>query len=128
MALFAASALVLSWFAPAAHAQSSNSDGEIVISGSPGAIQRSTVVNFSTLPQVQPSPSPPSRAPVRTAMVMATVTQSASTPAAAPTPTRSFAALASNGSAAVPDPQGAAGPNHLMVTLNSEVEIQDKQG
>ena len=43
----------------------------------------------------------------------------------------SFPALADNGAARVvqnPDTQGAVGPNHLMVTLNSEVRIQDRTG
>ncbi|MGH7986511.1 MAG: hypothetical protein ACREQX_09545 [Candidatus Binataceae bacterium] len=125
--LFFAGALAFPWFA-AAHAQSSAGDGDVIISGSPGIAEQPTVVNFDTLPQVRPSASPTPAAPVRGAMMMATTIQSASTPLAAPTPTRSFAAVVSNGSVAVPDTQGAAGPNDLVVTLNSEVEIQDKEG
>jgi hypothetical protein len=40
----------------------------------------------------------------------------------------SFIALSDNGTSIPPDTQGAAGPNNLMVTLNTEVRIQDKSG
>ncbi len=39
----------------------------------------------------------------------------------------SFEALP-NGSVEPPDTHGAAGPNHLMVTLNSSIRIQDRSG
>lgn len=39
-----------------------------------------------------------------------------------------FEALFDNGLIIPPDTMGVAGPNHLMVTLNSEVRIQDKTG
>jgi hypothetical protein len=45
-----------------------------------------------------------------------------------PAPTSSFMALGDNDTAIPPDTQGAAGPNNLMVTLNSQVSIQDKAG
>lgn len=45
-----------------------------------------------------------------------------------PPPSASFEALPSDGSAFNPDTHGAVGPNHLMVTLNSEVRIQDRSG
>ena len=45
-----------------------------------------------------------------------------------PTVTRSFAALGDNGQSIPPDTHGAAGPNHLMVTLNTEVRVQDRTG
>ena len=39
-----------------------------------------------------------------------------------------FAALGDNNTAIPPDTMGAAGPNHLMVMLNSQVRIQSKSG
>jgi uncharacterized repeat protein (TIGR01451 family) len=45
-----------------------------------------------------------------------------------PPPSASFQALSSDGTALNPDTHGAVGPNHLMVTLNSEVLIQDRSG
>ncbi len=45
-----------------------------------------------------------------------------------PMPDTSFLGLADNGSSIPPDVNGAAGPNHIMVTLNTQVRIQDRQG
>ena len=45
-----------------------------------------------------------------------------------PTPAASFLALGDNNTRIPPDTMGAVGPNHLMVTLNSEVRIQNKTG
>jgi hypothetical protein len=51
---------------------------------------------------------------------------------ASPSPVVSFEALrdqnVSGSSFFPPDTMGAAGPNHLMVTLNSQVRIQDRSG
>src|SRR5882724_692498 len=47
---------------------------------------------------------------------------------ASPPVSASFAALGDNGTERVPDTQGAVGPNHLMVTLSSQVRIQDRAG
>jgi hypothetical protein len=47
---------------------------------------------------------------------------------ASPSPTASFPALEDNGTAIPPDTQGAVGPNHLVVTLNSQVKIQTRDG
>jgi hypothetical protein len=49
-------------------------------------------------------------------------------PVSSPAPTMSFAALGDNGTAIPPDTQGTVGLNHVMVTLNSQVRIQDKTG
>jgi N-acetylneuraminic acid mutarotase len=45
-----------------------------------------------------------------------------------PAPASSFAALGDNNTFIPPDTHGAAGPNHLMVTLNSQVRIQNRSG
>jgi hypothetical protein len=61
----------------------------------------------------------------------AIATSSMSLPAAAvnsPAPTAIFEALADNNTKIPPGTMGAAGPNHLMVTLNSEVRIQNRTG
>ena len=49
-------------------------------------------------------------------------------PAPSPVPVASFLALDDNNTAIPPDTHGAVGPNHLMVTLNSQVRIQDRTG
>ena len=52
-----------------------------------------------------------------------------SLPAAnSPAPTTSFQALGDNNGQIPPDTHGAAGPNHLMTTLNTEIRIQNKSG
>jgi len=51
------------------------------------------------------------------------------TPAvASPAPASSFEALGDNNTSIPPDTVGAVGPNHLMVTLNTEVRVQNKSG
>ncbi len=45
-----------------------------------------------------------------------------------PPPAASFAALGDNNTVIPPDVHGAAGPSHLMVTLNSQVRIQNRTG
>ena len=45
-----------------------------------------------------------------------------------PPPQESFAGLMDNGNSIPPDVNGAAGPNHLMQTLNTDVRISDKEG
>ena len=47
---------------------------------------------------------------------------------ASPLPDTSFAGLMDNGTSIPPDVNGAAGPDHLMQVLNTEVRISDKQG
>lgn len=50
------------------------------------------------------------------------------TRAASPAPTANFNALDDNGASIPPDIHAAAGPNHLMVTLNTQYRIQNKTG
>ncbi len=45
-----------------------------------------------------------------------------------PLPDTTFDALYDSGNSIPPDVNGAPGPNHLMVTLNTEVRIQDRDG
>ncbi len=45
-----------------------------------------------------------------------------------PAPAASFLALEDNNTHVPPNTMGAVGPSHLMVTLNSQVRIQDKTG
>ena len=47
---------------------------------------------------------------------------------ASPAPAASFEALPNSPEVEPPDTNGAVGRNHLMVTLNSEVRIQDRSG
>ncbi|HET7436737.1 MAG TPA: fibronectin type III domain-containing protein [Thermoanaerobaculia bacterium] len=48
--------------------------------------------------------------------------------AVSPSPVRSFQAIADDGTIIPPDTMGAAGPKHLMVTLNSQIRIMNKNG
>src|SRR5437868_6365586 len=53
------------------------------------------------------------------------------TPPAVPsaaTLVQSFPGLGDNNTALPPDTSGAAGPNHLMITLNSQVQVQTRGG
>jgi len=45
-----------------------------------------------------------------------------------PLPAKDFLALNDNNNSIPPDVNGAAGPNHLMITLNTEVRIMDRDG
>lgn len=45
-----------------------------------------------------------------------------------PAPDTSFHAMEDNGSSIPPDVNGTVGPDHLMVTLNTGVRIQDREG
>jgi len=47
---------------------------------------------------------------------------------ASPAPLANFAALGDNNTGIPPDTQGAVGPDHLMVTLNTQVRIQSRSG
>lgn len=57
-------------------------------------------------------------------------TEAAALPSAIPSPgpADAFEALSDDLSTQPPDTHGAVGPNHLMVTLNSQVRIQDRGG
>ena len=48
--------------------------------------------------------------------------------AASPAPSASFQALVDDGNFFPPDTHGAAGPDHVMATLNSEYRIQNRAG
>lgn len=50
------------------------------------------------------------------------------TMAAPPAPSVGFVGLLDNGTSIPPDVNGAAGPNHVMTTLNTEIKIQNKAG
>jgi len=72
------------------------------------------------------------RAPSASTALAASVSPSSATAAdsspSSPPASASFLALEDDGSTFNPDTQGAVGPNHLMVTLNSQVRIQDRSG
>jgi hypothetical protein len=70
------------------------------------------------VPEAPPAEQAPSEAPPR----------KGAEPRPEATTQASFAALSDNDTRIPPDTNGAAGPNHLMVALNSEILIQDKRG
>ena len=119
-----------------------------VITGVPGvANQRGTVhINQTARSRVIPGdpPQPPQAIhsplpvprnrtrPVRPAEPSPTAvtrpTISLSPPGVPPTLVSSFLALDDNGTSIPPDTHGAVGIGHLMVTLNTQVRIQDRSG
>lgn len=121
------------------------------IQGKKGVVSRSAVINFLELarrealapsqqekPVVVPFMPMPGDWPVPAGVMAETKLQveaeaavTALVPAGAtvsPLPSASFEGQRDSGTRIPPDTMGAAGPNHLMVTLNSVVRIQDKTG
>ncbi len=66
-------------------------------------------------------------APPSPATEQAFTAEAAALPASPPL-SASFAGVGDNGTVIPPDSDGAAGPNHLMAVLNSQVQVQDRQG
>jgi hypothetical protein len=122
--------------APAQKLQQLGKKGSAVLGG---------VVNFKTLAELEAlapaqsgqrvipfMPAPPPH-PLPSGNAIATPqAPPPTTPGAAllpsPAPLKSFAALGDDDTAIPPDTMGAAGPNHLVVTLNTQVRIQDRSG
>lgn len=117
--------------------------------GVPGTHTRSAVVNFRELARAQaqtparrrepkathaPMPGPGKlRVPagVRATPGPAPAPQAAAVPVPlvdSPAPTKNFVALPDSNTSIPPDTHGAVGPNHLMVVLNTDVAIQDRNG
>jgi len=83
-------------------------------------------VPFKPMP---PRPAVPAGMPVRKAVApFPPALNQASPLAPSPAPAASFIALDDDDTIIPPDTQGAVGPNHLMVTLNRGVRIQDRLG
>lgn len=84
------------------------------------------VVPFMPMP---PRPAVPAGLPVRKAVAPLPPAPAQPLPLApSPAPAASFKALDDDDTSIPPDTQGAVGPNHLMVTLNRGVRIQDRLG
>jgi len=84
------------------------------------------VIPFMPMP---PRPVVPVGVPTQRAVAPLPPVQTQPSPLApSPAPVASFVALDDNDTVIPPDTQGAVGPNHLMVTLNRGVRIQDKLG
>ncbi|TAK60481.1 MAG: hypothetical protein EPO24_06655, partial [Bacteroidetes bacterium] len=120
------------------------------IGGAPGVETRRAAINFlsvaasatpeigihTRLKKIPPEVEPPRYLPVPEGVGLPTdmpeglhikiPAEIMSSPS--PPPADDFAALSDNNTAIPPDVHGAAGPSHLMVTLNSQVRIQDKTG
>ena len=87
-----------------------------------------TVPYFRLLPAKPPVPPEAIGRWQETAPSSPSQTPSATVASETPAPTASFAALGDNNTAIPPDVHGAVGPNHLMVTLNSQVRFQTRTG
>ncbi len=120
------------------------------ISGRPGVVASQGVVNFSDLarrealhpnkPPVQKveapeRDAPPKVLPADAVIKLETNTSKPNATGAVGPPRQltaelanSFLAEADNGTVIPPDTQGTAGPNHLVVTLNSNIVVQDRAG
>jgi hypothetical protein len=84
------------------------------------------VVPFMPMP---PRPAVPAGVPIRRAVAPLPPAPTQPPPfAPSPAPALSFLALDDDDTFIPPDTQGAVGPNHLMVTLNRGVRIQDRLG
>lgn len=114
------------------------------VTGTAGVATERAVANFSEIAQREQMATPTlaqtraiarpvalranTAAPsIETATALPTGLNAAPT-AMSPAPTDSFAALGDNSTVIPPDTMGAVGPNHLMVTLNSQVRIQNRTG
>jgi len=119
------------------------------IQGHPGVVQAQAVVNLSELAAREAAHPPtfgakvhrelrapkphtlPEGTPVRFTPepLAAAFTRGLPSPrVASPSLAANFLALGESGNAIPPDTQGTAGPNHLVVTLNSQVAVQDRTG
>jgi hypothetical protein len=78
------------------------------------------------MPAPPPRPLPSGTAPAAAQAPAPATSTAALIPS--PAPLQGFEALGDNDTVIPPDTMGAAGPNHLMVTLNSQIRIQDKTG
>ncbi|HKC25867.1 MAG TPA: hypothetical protein VKF32_14055, partial [Thermoanaerobaculia bacterium] len=112
-----------------------------VFRGVPGVAHRRAVVRWADMAAKPPAPGAgeevePGPLPVLPVTADDPRTLEASSRAVAPlTPgplspatSASFLALGDNNTFIPPDTNGAAGPSHLMVTLNSQIRVQDKTG
>ncbi len=98
------------------------------VPGMPGVATKRAVVNFAEL-ALRESPVPPASQPNGPVANGPTIAGVDACPVTnAPAPISSFLAYEDNGRESPPDSQGAVGPNHLMVTLNQVVRIQDRSG
>ena len=112
------------------------------ITGVPGRADRSAMINFTDLPQkespatqLQDVPEPESEVEDKPLPADAFVQRETSpgspsgfSSSPSPPPSSSFAAVSDNNSYIPPDTQGAVGPNQLMVTLNSQIAVQNRTG
>ena len=117
--------------------------------GTPGASVKSAVINFSKLAREESSRTAPYREPKairepgpgprhKAVSTEAGAALEEQGPEAfnvqpepfvpSPAPASNFKALEDSGTSIPPDTHGAAGPNHLMVTLNTQVRIQTRAG
>ncbi|HNH82807.1 MAG TPA: hypothetical protein PL157_10585 [Acidobacteriota bacterium] len=120
--------------------------GQKTIAGIPGVAIRAAEVDFTELaleearqplarrPKIEREKGPVPLDVIRPDEIVVpsppatSVTPGTKALAPSPTPSSSFLGLEDNGPSFPPDTHGAAGPNHLMVTLNTEIRIQDRQG
>ncbi|MDA0577235.1 MAG: hypothetical protein O3B24_03955 [Verrucomicrobia bacterium] len=85
------------------------------------------VVPFGALPEALPIPAW-ATPPITTAASAPEPEPEPSPLAASPGPAASFLGLGDSGTSIPPDTHGTVGPNHLMVTLNTQVRVQTRTG
>lgn len=125
---------------PGLGAGSSNHQSGKQTAGVPGAASRSARIEFANLKQVasgrleefeEPESAPRNKTLPPGALVQPDESRPAAAPlpsVSSPAPSSSFQALADDNSYIPPDTQGAVGPNHLIVTLNTQIKIQNRAG
>jgi hypothetical protein len=115
--------------------------GQEPVAGTPGVPERSAVVEMRALSEAAPDrpqrPAPrPLPRPASLAGPLARTLRAPATSAAAPAGplgpspgiTEDFLALPDNNTVIPPDTNGAVGPSHLVVALNSQVRVQNRDG
>jgi hypothetical protein len=132
-----------------AYAQDAAAQQTVVVRGTAGKAVQHSVVNFKAMAHDEaygPMPLNEYRLIHRPAAVTSIVTRkdresldpaqpeaSVSMPSADSTlqssaPVKSFTGVNDNGTVIPPDTDGAVGPNHVMVAVNSQVVIEDRSG
>jgi cell division septation protein DedD len=140
---FAVLAIIVAtlWIAPRASSFAASVDASARVTGIPGQAESAAIIDFSDLAQqelTQPSVTvhpaihrhlarPGSNAGVQVEEVPPSTGGRKDRPHRSPKPQLSFAGTGDSGWIP-PDTQGAVGPNHVVETLNGEVQIAGRNG
>src|SRR5258708_4176220 len=133
--------VAIACIAPSAQSFAAGVDASARATGAPGQAEGAAIVDFSDLAQqelTQPSlavrhlvhrhlPRPDGNAAVQAEQLPPAATAGKDRSHRSPKPQLSFAGTGDSGWIP-PDTQGAVGPNHIVETLNGEVQIAGRNG